>query len=498
MARISFDDKIYKDQRFVELTLKLSSTETAIGALVRAWSVAQEYWKKDCSLIPFDVWKKQKLNDVLIDVGLAVSKDTGFYMVGSKDHFDWLLKSVQSGKKGGRPKKEPASSEFNNLGETPSKGSKRVSNLIPIPIPIEESKDSSEERVSPGAPPFPSVEKIDQLCQAWNQIVTSLPKVKSSIGKRRVLILRSLKENSDLEYWRRVFAKVEASDFLSGRNGRWTACNFDWILSNDKNGIRNHVRVDEGVHDNRQTVKVQRNPQMAGTDWVVEAEAILEAVRRFGANNPTDAQKFLGDVRWGYVRKAGGLYRIGQMPRNDFTSKQLAGILRASCEQQNNPSERIAKNASLEHQDQKFHERSRGGDQARSNQPSRGQQQSGQIDDFESLRVRSEGVLGLVTGPAGGRRSGSDRGTGRRDGDSTSPVSSGKTNGVSEQGRIRDEIATGATERDVRVGIVQSDFATGPEGSTRNDHVKHRPQAGSEEALRPAWDSSGETSDGEL
>lgn len=404
LARISFDDKIYRDHRFIELTLKLSSMETAIGALVRAWSVAQEYWKKDCSLIPTDVWKNQKLNNALVEVGLAVFKETGFYMVGSKDHFDWLLKSVQSGKKGGRPKKETASSDFNNLGETPSKGSERVSNLIPIPIPKEESKDSSRERVSDSTSNHPSQDQIEsprveQFAKLWNERVKSLPAVKSTTGKRRILIVKALKENPSLEYWAAVFTKVEASDFLSGRNGRWTACNFDWILGNDKNGTRNHVRVDEGVHDNRaQSAQVQRN-QGQVRNWVSEAEMILQAVRRFGTGQPEIAAEHLGPDLWGLVRAVGGLYRIGQMPSNEFTSKTLAGMLKVASEsQKNKPSERTATNASHEHQNQKLHVSGRRGDQAGPDQSGGWSEWPGQDDDPESLRVRSEGVIGFDTG----------------------------------------------------------------------------------------------------
>lgn len=89
--------------------------------------------------------------------------------------------------------------------------------------------------------------------------MTSLPKIKAASGKRLASIERRAKELPDREQWFQIFAKVEASDFLSGRNGRWTACDFDWILGNSKSGSPNYVRVDEGVHDNKGGIGANRD-----------------------------------------------------------------------------------------------------------------------------------------------------------------------------------------------------------------------------------------------
>ena len=43
-----------------------------------------------------------------------------------------------------------------------------------------------------------------------------------------------------------VFARVEKSDFLSGRNGRWGKCGIDWILKPE-----NFSKIMEGNYDNR-------------------------------------------------------------------------------------------------------------------------------------------------------------------------------------------------------------------------------------------------------
>ena len=44
----------------------------------------------------------------------------------------------------------------------------------------------------------------------------------------------------------------ESSDFLSGRNGAWPGCSFDWLIN-----YNNAIKVIEGAYDNKQ----QRNKQ---------------------------------------------------------------------------------------------------------------------------------------------------------------------------------------------------------------------------------------------
>lgn len=85
------------------------------------------------------------------------------------------------------------------------------------------------------------------VADSWNQIVTSLPKI-AKITDIRKKAIRS--RSDDLTEFERVFRKVEASDFLSGRNGQWIGCGFDWVLKPS-----NWTKVIEGNYDNRQEVR---------------------------------------------------------------------------------------------------------------------------------------------------------------------------------------------------------------------------------------------------
>lgn len=107
MARINIDDSLFKDTRFFELAIKLGSKTTALGAVIEAFIVAQEFFlnKETHQLIPFEEWEKQKLHNALIEVGLAKKiTNKGVYVSGANKQFSWLLQRVEAGRKGGKNK----------------------------------------------------------------------------------------------------------------------------------------------------------------------------------------------------------------------------------------------------------------------------------------------------------------------------------------------------------------------------------------------------------
>ena len=83
---------------------------------------------------------------------------------------------------------------------------------------------------------------------------------------------RFLREfRGDMGEVRAFFRKVEASDFLCGRNGHgWTA-SFDWLMKS-----ANAIKVLEGTYDNKRprAPDIERIPQV---DVAARAIAILEA-----------------------------------------------------------------------------------------------------------------------------------------------------------------------------------------------------------------------------
>ena len=95
-------------------------------------------------------------------------------------------------------------------------------------------KDESKSKI-------PYQEVID----SFNEICgDSLPKVTKASSKRKKSIKSLLKEYSFDEVID-VFRKTQASDYLTGRNGIWYNCSFDWIMNPN-----NFLKVFEGTYDN--------------------------------------------------------------------------------------------------------------------------------------------------------------------------------------------------------------------------------------------------------
>ncbi len=86
-----------------------------------------------------------------------------------------------------------------------------------------------------------------EIVSLYHQLCPSLPRVVQLTDKRKQK-LRSLWKfiEADVDKVREVFENAEDSDFLSGRNGRWTGCNFDWLINTN-----NFVKVLEGSYNDR-------------------------------------------------------------------------------------------------------------------------------------------------------------------------------------------------------------------------------------------------------
>lgn len=91
----------------------------------------------------------------------------------------------------------------------------------------------------------------DGVVRLWNEICTSLPKVMRLSDARREKVKARLKEwggdkDKMLDNARALFLRIERSDFLTGRSGKWKGASFDWIFDSRNNWIK----VMEGNYDN--------------------------------------------------------------------------------------------------------------------------------------------------------------------------------------------------------------------------------------------------------
>ena len=105
-----------------------------------------------------------------------------------------------------------------------------------------EEKTKEEKRVE-----YP----CNEVVKLWNEICTSLPKVIRLSDNRREKVKSRLKEwggdkDKMLNNARELFLRIERSDFLTGRSGKWEGASFDWIFDSRNNWIK----VMEGNYDN--------------------------------------------------------------------------------------------------------------------------------------------------------------------------------------------------------------------------------------------------------
>ena len=111
-----------------------------------------------------------------------------------------------------------------------------------------------------------------EIVKLWNEVCSSLPKVLRLSDTRRDKVRARLKEwggNSPEEMTakaRDLFERIEASDFLTGRNGKWKAT-FDWIFDSRSNWIK----VLEGNYDNKRGSRAPSSNNSLGVGEYIDA-----------------------------------------------------------------------------------------------------------------------------------------------------------------------------------------------------------------------------------
>jgi hypothetical protein len=90
---------------------------------------------------------------------------------------------------------------------------------------------------------------LEPIRQLWNEVAhADLSRWLKTVGERKANAMARFKENPDLRFWRELFVRVSASDFLRGKNDRAWRADPEWLM---KPGNLNKVL--EGKYDNRAT-----------------------------------------------------------------------------------------------------------------------------------------------------------------------------------------------------------------------------------------------------
>jgi len=114
MARINIEDKLFTDERWMNLLLKVGDKDKALGIVCGAWILAQKNWLQ-YGFIPAKAWNKSF--DLMIEVELATRRaDGNVYVKGSKKAFQWLDQRSEAGSIGGEAKSRKKSAAARENG----------------------------------------------------------------------------------------------------------------------------------------------------------------------------------------------------------------------------------------------------------------------------------------------------------------------------------------------------------------------------------------------
>ena len=130
-----------------------------------------------------------------------------------------------------------------SLPENPTKESK---------VKQSKEKESKADNMSASADSRTPPPDYKQIIDLFNVTCQSLPKVQNISDKRKKQIKNIIKQFNP--NFKDVFERVEKSDFLSGRNGKWTNCGFDWIFNPS-----HFVKIIEGNYDNNEKSTAQKS-----------------------------------------------------------------------------------------------------------------------------------------------------------------------------------------------------------------------------------------------
>ena len=122
----------------------------------------------------------------------------------------------------------------------------------PQSVPINRHRLRLDKEDTPQPPKGERV-NYQAVAELFNETCPSLPKVRDLTDQRKRAIKARIMEGNTAEDFRAVFAKVQASSFLTGKNGGWK-CGFDWILK-----PANWQKIKEGNYDDG----IRQNPNPA-------------------------------------------------------------------------------------------------------------------------------------------------------------------------------------------------------------------------------------------
>lgn len=171
------------------------------------------------------------------------SNGTYSYFGIGKRYYE-LINEAIGNKSEGYGNKSVGGTEVNPEGY----GNKSVPNNSSIIYSSIKDNNTSSDEISDSRIPY------ENIINLFNATCKTLPKVKAR-NKARDKKIKNMFRELGLENIEIVFKKAENSSFLSGRNGTWGNCGFDWLINPS-----NYIKVLEGNYDDKVATKEDKKP----------------------------------------------------------------------------------------------------------------------------------------------------------------------------------------------------------------------------------------------
>jgi hypothetical protein len=242
MARLAVEDCWWTDPRRERLAEQTGSLDLADIVALKAWRLAQEFWKRGRALVPRSLFEALKHADALLAVGLAkvASDGKSVYVCGSADYFEWLNEARENGKIGGKiSAQRPRDAKGRLLPDNDPSGIQGSSSQNPSESRPSSSSCLKEEKTL--------VDKsTNPLLEIWNQNRGTLPLARecSRNSKRGRAADARWRERPDHAYWTEVVRRLAASPFCRAETGGSWRATFDFLVQPDT-----HVKALEGKYD---------------------------------------------------------------------------------------------------------------------------------------------------------------------------------------------------------------------------------------------------------
>ena len=271
MAWIESNQELGRHPKMKKLARLLSiSWPEAVGYLHYLWWWALDY-AQDGDLSKYEygdiadavMWQGDPIEFVnaLIESGfLDKTEDDGLIIHDWFDYAGRLIEKRVANRERMRRARAKAKGEcapnVQNTNNARAGATEQNSTVPNSTVPNHTEPDTTPPDNKPldSSPPVP-YEKIREL---FNSTCPSFAKVLGINGKRKIAVAARWKEHPDLDFFKEYFERVEASDFLKGKNDRNWKATFDWLMNaanmdkvregkygGDRGGKRHGIGVDK-------------------------------------------------------------------------------------------------------------------------------------------------------------------------------------------------------------------------------------------------------------